>query len=169
MLGLCVSLSCSPFASSCHSLSLAVPISEGSVPILTWEVHTVPPACPHCQIGLGSWLGLPNLVELTLQLPRAACLAELSPADVGAVEERGLHEEWCVAGCYVTGSPQWCSVAGGCRCHVVPVGRGLPARSQAHSRKAAGCHPEACDVLWATEVGRDKPTGSLERVSRVYR
>lgn len=38
----------------------------------------------------------------------------------------------------------------------VTVGRGLPAGSQAHSPKAAGHHPKACDVLWATETGRDK-------------
>lgn len=60
-------------------------------------------------------------------------------------------------------------MAGDCRCHVVSVGKGLPAGSQAHGPNAVVCHPEACDVLWATEVGRDKPAGPLERRSPVYR
>lgn len=149
-----MSLSCCSFAFPCHSLSL--PVSE---------VNMVPPACPHCQIGLGSRLGLPNLVKL----PCAACPAELSPADFRDVEDTGLREEWCMAGCWVTCSPRCCSVAGGCQCHVVPVGKGLPAGSQAHRPKAAKCHPEACSVLWAMEVRRDKLACPLERGSCVYR
>lgn len=39
----CVCLFCCLFAPSCHSLSLLPPVSEGFVPILTWELHMVPP------------------------------------------------------------------------------------------------------------------------------
>lgn len=48
------------------------------------------------------------------------------------------------------------------------VGRGLPAGSQDHSPKAAGCHPKACGVLWAAEIGGDKLAGPWERGSCVY-
>lgn len=46
---------------------------------------------------------------------------------------------------------------------MVPAGKGLPAGSQAHSPKAAGSQPKACDVLWATEVGGNKLAGPSER------
>lgn len=119
----CVSLfSCYSFAFPCHSLSL--PVSEGSGLILTWEVLMVLPACLHCQVGVWSQLGFPNLVELTLQVPRTACPAELSLADFVDVGETGPCEERCVAGCCVTCSPWCCSVARGCQCHVIPVGKG---------------------------------------------
>lgn len=42
---------------------------------------------------------------------------------------------------------------------------GLPVRAQAYGPKAAGSHPEVCGVLRATQIGRDKPAGPLERVS----
>lgn len=53
----CVSLFPAVLSPLCHRLSLPLPVSEGSVCVLTWEVARGDAACPHCQIGLGSRLG----------------------------------------------------------------------------------------------------------------
>lgn len=65
-------------------------------------MRVVPPA--PLPSGFRELMGIVS-VELTLQLLRAACLAELSLADFGDMEETCPCEEQHVAGCWMTYRP----------------------------------------------------------------